>query len=88
YFSSQQQAKERQLKAKLEMAKFLQETVEELGNSTNKLATKSPEDFKQFMSKVRAGAPVSNAEILWFARAFQDQFTLENLTPPQLTAMC
>lgn len=81
-------AKERQLKAKLEMAKFLQETIEQLGTGGMKTAIRSPEDFTQFMNKVRSGAPVSNAEILWFARAFEDQFTLENLTPPQLTAMC
>ena len=40
------------------------------------------------MNKVRTGAKVSNEEILGFAKLFNDEFTLDNISRPRLVNMC
>ncbi|KAL6777570.1 MDM38 [Auxenochlorella protothecoides x Auxenochlorella symbiontica] len=48
----------------------------------------SAADLYQFMQKVRAGAPVSTAELLRFAKLFNDELTLDNLVRVQLVSLC
>lgn len=80
--------KRKLLKVRLEMAKFLQETIRESGiKSPDKI--KQSEEFKEFFRKVRStGEEPSTEEVVRVARLFEDDLTLENLTRPQLVSMC
>lgn len=80
------------LKARLEMAKFLQETVGEMAKevkgSRSGDAKKNAEALTQFMQKVRKGVRVTNEEIIKFASLFNDELTLDRLSRPRLISMC
>lgn len=82
----------RKLKARLEMAKFLQETVGEMAKEVKKSHSgdlkKTAETLQQFMTKVRTGERVTNEEILSFAKLFNDELTLDNITRSRLVSMC
>ncbi|GAA5970146.1 hypothetical protein JCM11641_000285 [Rhodosporidiobolus odoratus] len=80
--------KRKLLKVRLEMAKFLQETIRESGiKSPDKI--KQTEEFKEFFRKVRStGESPSTEEVVRVARLFEDDLTLENLSRPQLVSMC
>jgi len=45
-------------------------------------------DFVAFMDKVRAGKPMSNAELNEFSKTFKEDFALSNLSKAHLIAMC
>ncbi|KIJ44405.1 hypothetical protein M422DRAFT_779476 [Sphaerobolus stellatus SS14] len=83
------QEKERKLlRVRLEMAKFLQETVRESGLKTNAKVLGSDE-FKEFFRKIRAtGESPSTEDIIKVAKLFDDELTLDNLSRPQLVSMC
>ncbi|KAL3144484.1 hypothetical protein ABBQ32_004224 [Trebouxia sp. C0010 RCD-2024] len=78
--------------AKLEVAKFLQDTVSEMAKdmrtSKTGAAQASAADLYQFMKRVRAGEPVNNYEITRFAQLFNDELTLDNLERIQLVNLC
>ncbi|CAK8692486.1 unnamed protein product [Clavelina lepadiformis] len=81
----------KELKVKLEMAKFLQDTVEDIAVRTKKSAKKNDaaQDFAAFFHKIRStGEEPTNEEIIKHAKLFEDQLTLDNMTRPQLTALC
>ncbi|PIA45850.1 hypothetical protein AQUCO_01600234v1 [Aquilegia coerulea] len=82
----------RRLTAKMEYAKFLQDTVKEMAKEVQNSRTgeikKTAEDLDEFLSKVRKGARVSNEEILGFAKLFNDELTLDNINRPRLVNMC
>ncbi|CAI9090781.1 OLC1v1025626C1 [Oldenlandia corymbosa var. corymbosa] len=88
----EQEALKRKLNARIEYAKFLQETVKEMArevkDSRSGEITKTAEDLDEFMNKVRKGAAVSNEEILGFAKLFNDELTLDNISRPRLVNMC
>ncbi|XP_073221704.1 uncharacterized protein [Cicer arietinum] len=88
----EQEALKRRLNARIEYAKFLQDTVKEMAkeiqNSRSGEMKQTAEDLDEFMNKVRTGARVSNAEILGFAKLFNDEFTLDNISRPRLVNMC
>ncbi|GFP87135.1 letm1 and ef-hand domain-containing protein 1 mitochondrial [Phtheirospermum japonicum] len=88
----EQEALKRRLNAKIEYAKFLQETVKEMAkevqNSRSGETKKTAEDLDEFLNKVRIGARVSNEEILGFAKLFNDELTLDNISRPRLVNMC
>lgn len=88
----EEEALKRKLTARLEYAKFLQDTVKEMAkevqNSRSGDIKKTAEDLDEFMNKVRTGAPVSNDEILGFAKLFNDELTLDNISRPRLVNMC
>ncbi|KAK7243192.1 hypothetical protein RIF29_37981 [Crotalaria pallida] len=88
----EQEALKRRLNARIEYAKFLQETVKEMAkeiqNSRSGEIKKTAEDLDEFMNKVRTGARVSNDEILGFAKLFNDELTLDNISRPRLVNMC
>ncbi|KAK6915793.1 LETM1-like, ribosome-binding domain [Dillenia turbinata] len=88
----EQEALKKKLNARIEYAKFLQDTVKEMAkevqNSRSGEIKKTAEDLDEFMNKVRTGARVSNDEILGFAKLFNDELTLDNISRPRLVNMC
>ncbi|KAI6124831.1 LETM1-like protein-domain-containing protein [Pisolithus croceorrhizus] len=76
------------LRVRLEMAKFLQETLRESGLRANAHIVGS-DAFKEFFRKVRStGESPSAADIINVAKLFDDDLTLDNLSRPQLVSMC
>ena len=80
------------LKVKLEMAKFLQQTLDEMslkraiGSGHQSYTSK---EFAEFCVKIRSsGQQASNEEILRFSKLFEDEITLDSLSRPQLLALC
>lgn len=88
----EQEALKRKLNARIEYAKFLQDTVKEMAkevqNTRSGEIKKTAEDLDDFLSKVRTGASVANEEILGFAKLFNDELTLDNISRPRLVNMC
>ncbi|XP_043722285.1 mitochondrial proton/calcium exchanger protein-like isoform X2 [Telopea speciosissima] len=88
----EQEALKRRLNARIEYAKFLQDTVKEMAkevqNSRSGEIKKTAEDLDEFLNKVRTGGRVSNEEILGFAKLFNDELTLDNISRPRLVNMC
>ncbi|RWR96743.1 LETM1 and EF-hand domain-containing protein 1, mitochondrial-like protein [Cinnamomum micranthum f. kanehirae] len=88
----EQEALKRRLNARIEYAKFLQDTVKEMAKevqiSRSGELKKTAEDLDEFLNKVRTGARVSNDEILGFAKLFNDELTLDNISRPRLVNMC
>lgn len=89
--SKEKEAMRKRLLAKLEMAKFLQDTLEEtaMSGTKNKKSDELSQKFQEFMIKVRTGdrAP-TNEEILKYSSLFENELTLDNLTRQQLIALC
>ncbi|KAF9574775.1 hypothetical protein EC968_005561 [Mortierella alpina] len=84
---AEEEKKRKLLKMRLEMAKFLQETIEESGipGSTRAEAVK---EFGDFFRKVRTtGEQASTDELIRVAKLFHDELTLDNLSRPQLVSM-
>ncbi|EJF62584.1 LETM1-domain-containing protein [Dichomitus squalens LYAD-421 SS1] len=76
------------LRVRLEMAKFLQETLRESGLKANAHIVGS-EAFKEFFHKVRStGESPSAQDVVNVARLFDDDLTLDNLSRPQLVSTC
>ncbi|KAI0648254.1 LETM1-domain-containing protein [Trametes meyenii] len=76
------------LRVRLEMAKFLQETLRESGLKANAHIVGS-EAFKEFFRKVRStGESPSAQDVVNVARLFDDDLTLDNLSRPQLVSTC
>ncbi|XP_057867757.2 uncharacterized protein LOC131075005 isoform X2 [Cryptomeria japonica] len=82
----------RRLNARIEYAKFLQDTLKEMAReiktSRSGELKQTAEDLDNFLSKVRTGAKVLNEEILGFAKLFNDELTLDNISRPRLVNMC
>jgi LETM1 and EF-hand domain-containing protein 1 len=76
------------LRVRLDMAKFLQETLRESPLQANAHIVGS-DAFKEFFRKVRStGDSPSAADVVSVARLFDDDLTLDNLSRPQLVSMC
>lgn len=88
----EQEVLKKRLKARIEYAKFMQETVKEMAkevqNSRSGEIKQTAEDLDEFMNNVRKGEDVSNEEILNFAKLFNDELTLDNISRPRLVNMC
>lgn len=84
-FASKLQQKEnvkKQLNMKIEMARFLQDTLIEMkGDSTNS-------ETKAFIEKLKSGEGVTTEDLIRYAKVFNEDVTLNNLQRNQLTAMC
>ncbi|CAL7946340.1 unnamed protein product [Xylocopa violacea] len=77
------------LKIKIEMAKFLQKTLDDMALQSGDYKSKKAKEFAEFFYKVRSsGAVASNEEIMQFSKLFEDEITLDSLTRPQLVALC
>ncbi|CAG8556253.1 5113_t:CDS:10 [Paraglomus brasilianum] len=80
--------KRKLLKVRLEMAKFLQETISEAGIMKADQADAAKE-FTEYFRKVRStGEQASTEDLLRIAKVFKDDFMLDNLSRPQLVSMC
>uniref|UniRef100_A0A0D9VI51 Mitochondrial proton/calcium exchanger protein n=1 Tax=Leersia perrieri TaxID=77586 RepID=A0A0D9VI51_9ORYZ len=88
----EEEALKRKLKARIEYAKFLQDTAKEMAKevqiSRSGETKQTAEDLDEFLNKVRRGESVSNDEILNFAKLFNDELTLDNMSRPRLVNMC
>lgn len=78
-----------QLKVKLEMAKFLQKTLDEMDVQHKEHSSEEAKEFILFFNKLRnAGEHATSEEILKFSKLFEDEITLDSLSRQQLTAIC
>jgi len=83
----------RALKAKLEYARFLQKTLDEMGPTDKGHRSQSATDFVHFYNNVKKSggavdSGVLNKDILKFSKLFEDSITLDNMTRGQLVAIC
>ena len=82
----------RRIGARLEIAKFLQDTVAEMAGDITAHRSgdtrTSAAELYSFMQRVRAGENVNTSELLKFAKLFNDELTLDNLERVQLVSLC
>ncbi|KAL3111485.1 hypothetical protein niasHT_017712 [Heterodera trifolii] len=91
--SDSEQQYKRQLKAKNETAKFLQDSLEEIALARQKQGHAEGAqaiEFAQFLKKVRTGEGgyVNNEELFKFSKLFEDELTLDSLSMVHLRALC
>jgi LETM1 and EF-hand domain-containing protein 1 len=94
--ATEEDKKTAQLKVKIEMARFLQETVENMaveqvgkGKQQKKDAEEEASAFLELLDKGRQpGTTIPTSEIVKFTALCDDVFTLDNLSTQQLKAMC
>jgi len=88
----QEENLKKKLRLKLEVASFLQDTVDEMAsNIKQKKSGKkaaSAEALRDFIQKIRNGEVVTNDQISEFAKLFNDEFTLDNMSRMHLINMC
>lgn len=79
-----------QLKVKLDMAKFLQQTLDDMAfQAKGESHSEEAKKFAKFFEEVRAsGAGASNTDILKYSKLFEDEITLDSMTRQQLVACC
>ncbi|XP_051496842.1 LETM1 domain-containing protein LETM2, mitochondrial isoform X3 [Apus apus] len=86
--SKKEEKQKKRLSAKLELAKFLQETIAEMAKR-NKADTGQGKQFSSYVHQIRrSGHQPSTQEILSFSKLFEDELTLEQLERAQLVALC
>lgn len=77
------------LKVKLEMAKFLQKTLDEMDVTNKDHKSEEAKDFIEFFRKLQtAGERATPEEIMKFSKLFEDEITLDSLSREQLSAIC
>ncbi|KAJ8920446.1 hypothetical protein NQ315_005314 [Exocentrus adspersus] len=77
------------LKVKIEMAKFLQETLDDMAVQHKDRYSDKAKEFMEWFNKVRnSGEVVSTEEIMKFSKLFEDEITLDSLSRSQLIALC
>ncbi|KAG9479521.1 hypothetical protein GDO78_011513 [Eleutherodactylus coqui] len=87
--SKKEERLKKELRVKLELAKFLQDTIEEMALRNKAAKGDVAAEFSSFFQKIRStGERPSNEEIVRFSKLFEDELTLDNLTRPQLVALC
>eukprot|EP01091_Cochliopodium_minus_P001086 TRINITY_DN1095_c0_g1_i1.p1 TRINITY_DN1095_c0_g1~~TRINITY_DN1095_c0_g1_i1.p1 ORF type:complete len:706 (-),score=319.14 TRINITY_DN1095_c0_g1_i1:125-2242(-) len=82
-----QQKIEKQIHARLGLAKFLQGATEKLLLEELKGGI-SEEDFLKFTKKIKGGEYISNDEIIKIGRVFKNKFELNNLSAERVQALC
>ncbi|XP_019742517.1 LETM1 domain-containing protein LETM2, mitochondrial isoform X3 [Hippocampus comes] len=89
--SKKEEKQKKGLAAKLELAKFLQETIAEMARR-NKATAQSEDETQRFSSYVQqvrgTGEQPTTKDIVRFSKLFEDELTLEHLERPQLVALC
>uniref|UniRef100_H0XL53 Mitochondrial proton/calcium exchanger protein n=1 Tax=Otolemur garnettii TaxID=30611 RepID=H0XL53_OTOGA len=87
--STKEERLKKELRGKLELAKFLQDTVEEMALKNKAAKGSATKDFSMFFQKIReTGERPSTEEIMRFSKLFEDELTLDNLKRQQLVALC
>ncbi|XP_069563879.1 LETM1 domain-containing protein LETM2, mitochondrial isoform X1 [Brachyistius frenatus] len=91
-FETETKKEEKQKKglaAKLELAKFLQETIAEMARRNKAKTEDETQRFSTYVQKVRGtGEQPTTKDIVRFSKLFEDELTLEHLERPQLVALC
>lgn len=88
--SSEKENKIKQnLKVKIEMAKFLQKTLDDMAVQHKDHNSAQAKEFNQWVHKMRtSGQEVTNQEIMKYSKLFEDEITLDSLSRNQLIALC
>ncbi|ETE65802.1 LETM1 domain-containing protein LETM2, mitochondrial [Ophiophagus hannah] len=87
--SKKEEKQRKKLSAKLELAKFLQETIAELARRNKASTGAATQLFSSYVQKVRhSGQQPSTQEIVQFSKLFEDELTLEHLERSQLVILC
>lgn len=77
------------LKVKLEMAKFFQETLDQMAPTSSNRHSELAKEFSIFFNKIRTTGDVATSEdIMKFSKLFEDEITLDSLGRPHLVALC
>lgn len=77
------------LKVKIEMAKFLQKTLDDMSVQHKNHRSESAKEFSEFFQRVRtSGGVATNDEIMKFSKLFEDEITLDSLNRQQILALC
>ncbi|KAM9043066.1 LETM1 domain-containing protein LETM2, mitochondrial isoform 1-T1 [Megaptera novaeangliae] len=90
-FESESKKEEKQKKkmaAKLELAKFLQETIADMARRNGAQLGDASTQFSAYIKQVQTGHKPSTKEIVRFSKLFEDELTLEHLDRSQLVALC
>ncbi|KAJ1970621.1 LETM1 domain-containing protein ylh47, partial [Dimargaris xerosporica] len=78
------------LKVRMEVSKFLRETMAE--SAKERVASAEKQDAEQLVTMFHdirtTGQLASTSDLLRVARTFEDEFTLDNLSRPQLVSIC
>ena len=82
-----EEKRRRLLKLRIEMAKFLQESIKAGGLQLSE-SVKDSDVFKEFYHKVRIGMHPTRDDVIKVAKLFDDELTLDNLSRPQLVSIC
>ncbi|XP_021537251.1 LETM1 domain-containing protein LETM2, mitochondrial isoform X2 [Neomonachus schauinslandi] len=83
-----EEKQKKKMAAKLELAKFLQETITEMARRNRAKLGDASVQFSSYVKQVQTGHKPSTKEIVRFSKLFEDQLTLEHLDRPQLVALC
>lgn len=84
----------RRLRARIEMASFLQDVMEESAkdiksrNAGSEKLQATADDLLAIVEKARQGHPMSNESVLTISKLFQDDITLDTMSRPQLVTLC
>ncbi|XP_005058142.1 PREDICTED: LETM1 domain-containing protein LETM2, mitochondrial [Ficedula albicollis] len=85
--SKKEEKLKKKLNARLELAKFLRETIAEMAKR-NKADTGQGKQFFYLHESRHRGHQPSTQEVVRFSKLFEDELTLEHLERPQLVALC
>ncbi|TKC49316.1 hypothetical protein EI555_018904, partial [Monodon monoceros] len=80
--------KKKKMAAKLELAKFLQETIAEMARRNRAQLGDTSTQFASYIKQMSTGHKPSTKEIVRFSKLFEDELTLEHLDGSQLVALC
>ncbi|XP_053515878.1 LETM1 domain-containing protein LETM2, mitochondrial isoform X4 [Artibeus jamaicensis] len=83
-----EEKQKKKMAAKLELAKFLQETITEMARRNRAKLGDASTQFSSYVRQVQTGHKPNTKEIVRFSKLFEDQLTLEHLDRPQLVALC
>lgn len=88
--SDQKEAKlKKHLKVKLEIAKFFQETLDQMAPQASNRHSELAREFSSFFTRIRTSGDVATSEeIMKFSKLFEDEITLDSLQRPHLVALC
>uniref|UniRef100_A0A2K5PH86 Leucine zipper and EF-hand containing transmembrane protein 2 n=1 Tax=Cebus imitator TaxID=2715852 RepID=A0A2K5PH86_CEBIM len=83
-----EEKQKKKMAAKLEIAKFLQETMTEMARRNRAKMGDASTRLSSYVKQVQTGHKPSTKEIVQFSKLFEDQLALEQLDRPQLVALC
>nr|GEY91904.1 LETM1 and EF-hand domain-containing protein 1, mitochondrial [Tanacetum cinerariifolium] len=76
---AEEEKMKRRLNARIKYAKFLEDTVKEMAKEVQTRRSGEPQDLYDFLDKIQVRT-IANDEILGFAKLFNDQLTLRNIS--------